>query len=146
MPSLHPTLVVLTALSAAALLGGCVPVEHLDASPATGQVVDRATHRPVAGAQVVLSVLSPDREASTQTDQDGRFRLAGFRHLELVPLPYGMYRAPTGHLHVEAAGYQAYDRGEFFGNDDVPGYLDRNGGGPGSLQQVHVELNRAGKR
>ena len=146
MPSLHPPLVVLATLAAAVLLSGCVPVEHLDASPVAGQVVDRATHRPVVGAQVTFNVLSPDREARTQTDRDGRFHLAGFRHMELVPLPYGMYRAPTGHLHVEAKGYQPYDRSEFFGNDDAPGYLDRNGRGPGSLQQVRIELDRRGKR
>lgn len=146
MPSLHPPLVVLAALTVAASLGGCVPVEHLDASPVTGQVVDRATRRPVVGAQVVLSVLSPDREARARTDQDGRFQFAGFRHLELVPLPYGMYRAPTGHLHVEAKGYRAYDRSEFFGSDDRPRYLNRDGNGPGSLQQVRVELDHGDRR
>lgn len=146
MPSLHLLPIVLTTLTVAASLGGCVPVEHLDASPVAGQVVDRATRRPVVGAQVALSVLSPDREARTQTDQDGRFQFAGFRHVDLVPLPYGMYRAPTGHLHVEAKGYRAYDRSEFFGSDDGSGYLDRNGNGPGSLQQVRVELNHEGRR
>lgn len=146
MPSLHPLLIVLATLAAAALLGGCVPVKHLDASPVAGQVVDRATRRPIADAKVVLSVSSPDREARTRTDQEGRFHFPGFRHLELVPLPYGMYRAPTGHLHVEADGYRACDRSEFFGNDDRPGYLDRNGSGPGSLQQVQVELDHGGRR
>ena len=146
MPSLPLPLIVLTALVATASLGGCVPVEHLDASPVAGQVVDRATRRPVVGAQVVLSVLSPDREARTQTDQDGRFHFAGFRHVELVPLPYGMYRAPTGHLHAEAKGYRAYDRSEFFGNDDGPGYLNRGGDGVGSMQQVRIELEHGGRR
>ena len=142
---LRPPLFVLAAL-AAALLGGCVPVEHLDASPVAGQVVDRATRQPIAGAQVVLSVSSPDREARMPTSWDGRFHFPGFRHLELVPLPYGMYRAPSGHLHVEADGYRAYDRSEFFGNDDGPGYLDRNGNSPGSLQEVRIELDRKSKR
>lgn len=146
MPLRPLPLLVLFTIAVATLLGGCVPVEHLDASPVAGQVVDRATRRPIVGAQVVLSVSFPDREARTQTDQDGRFHFPGFRHLELVPLPYGMYRAPTGHLHVEATGYRAYDRSEFFGQDDTPGYLDRDGGGVGSLQQVRVELNRGGKR
>ena len=67
-----------------------------------GQVVDRATRHPITGAQVVLSVSSPDREARTQTDQDGRFHFPGFRHVEFVVLPYAMYRAPTGYLRVEA--------------------------------------------
>ncbi len=146
MPSLHPLLIVLTTLTAAALLGGCVLVEHLDASPVTGQVMGRANRRPIVGAQVVLSTLSPDREARTQTDQDGRFHFAGFRHVELVPLPYGMYRAPTGHLHVEATGYRVYDRSEFFGDSHGPGYLNRGGDGVGSMQQVRIELEHGGER
>ncbi len=128
-------------IAAAALLGGCVPVEHLDASPVTGRVVDRATSRPIAGAQVVLTA-QPGQDAHTQTDQDGRFHLAGLRHLHLVVLPYEMYRAPTGFLRVSAAGYRPYAKNEFFRNDDgSPGYLDR-----GTVQEIRVALVRADHR
>ena len=125
-----------------ALLGGCIPGEHVDASPVSGQVVDRTTKRPIASAQVVLTAY-PHREAHTQTDGDGRFHLAGLRHLEFVPLPYGMYRAPTGFLRVEAAGYQPYAKNEFFPNKDgSPGYLDHD-----SVQgEIRVVLVRAGRR
>ena len=141
-PRSLPLFGLLTLASAAvALLGGCVPVKHLDASPFAGQVVDRATRRPIVGAQVVLTA-QPDHEARTQTDQDGRFHLAGFRHVEFVPLPYAMYRAPTGFLEVSAAGYQPYARNEFFPNGDgSPGYL-----GHGTVREVHVALVRASHR
>ena len=128
--------------AAAALLGGCVPVEHLDASPVSGRVVDRATSRPIASAQVVLTA-QPDHEVHTQTDQDGRFRLAGFRHLEFMLLPYAMYRAPTGFLRVSAVGYRPYAKSEFFRNEDgSPGYLGR-----GTVQgEIRIVLVRAGNR
>lgn len=138
MPPRCLTSLVLAGAALASLLGGCVPVEHLDASPVAGQVVDRATVRPVAGAAVVLSVSNPDREARTRTDRDGRFQFPGFRHVEFVPLPYAMYRAPTGYLHVEADGYQSYDQGEFFGDGGGPGYSHQRD--PGRLQQVRVAL------
>ena len=60
------------ATAAAALLGGCVPVEHLDASPVNGQVVECATGQAIADAQVVLAA-RPDQEARTQTAHDGHF-------------------------------------------------------------------------
>ncbi len=127
MPSRPLSLFGLMALAAtaAAPLNGCVPGTHVDASPVAGQVVDRATHRPVVGARVVLSVNSPDHQAQTRTDQEGRFYLPGFRHLEFTLLPYAMYRAPTGRLHVEATGHRPYDRGEFFPDEEGrPDYLE----------------------
>ncbi len=127
--------------AADALLGGCVPVQQLDASPVTGRVVDRATGRPIANAQVVLTA-QPGQEARTQTDQDGCFQLAGLRHLHLVVLPYEMYRAPNGFLRVSVAGYRAYAKNEFFRNEDgSPGYLDH-----GTKQEVRVALVHAGNR
>ena len=136
-------LLVLTAL-AVLLSGGCVPVGHLDAAPVAGQVVDRATRRPVVGATVVLSTLYRDHEARAQTDADGRFHFPGFRHVDFIVLPYAMFRAPTGHLHVEAAGYRAYDRSEFFDTEDGPGYSRYNASG--NLVQVRIELARVGRR
>ena len=106
-------------------------------------MVDRATRRPIADVKVVLSTFGPDHEAQTTTDQDGRFRLAGFRHVQFTPLPYGVFWAPTGHLHVEAAGYRPYGCGEFYDqNGKYPGYLNTNGKGIGSEQQVQVALAR----
>lgn len=126
---------VLTLLACLPLLGGCVPGTHVDASPVAGQVINRTTRQPIAGAKVVLSTFSPDHEAQTYTDQDGRFRLAGFRHLEFTPLPYGFFRTPTGHLHVETTGYRPYNCGEFYDQNGKPdGYLNHNlnGNGPGT--------------
>ncbi len=127
-------------LFAAACLGGCIPHSQVDASPVVGQVLDRATRQPIVGAQVALTTLA-NAQARTQTDGDGRFHLAGFRRLELRPLPYSMFEAPSGRLHVEAAGYQAYERGEFFGRDGPPpGY----GNGIGSVQHLQILLARVG--
>ena len=129
------------------LLGGCVPGTHVDASPVAGRVVDRATRRPIGGAKVVLNTFGPDHEAQTTTDQDGRFHLAGFRHVEFTPLPYSMFRAPTGHLRVEAVGYRPYGCGEFYDqNGKHPGYLNQEGEGLGSVQHVPVALVREGGR
>ena len=137
-------LLILLAVGAL-LLGGCVPGTHVDASPVAGQVVDRGTRRPVAGATVVLSTFSPDHEAQTRTDQDGCFHLAGFRHVEWTPLPYGFFRAPTGHLHVEAAGYRPYGCGEFYDdNGRHPGYLGQEGI-IGTEQHVQIALKRGGR-
>lgn len=138
-------LLVLMLLVACLPLGGCVPETHVDASPVAGQVVDRATRRPVAGAKVVLSTFSPDHEAQTSTDPAGRFHLAGFRHVQFAPLLYGVFRAPTGHLRVEAAGYRPYGCGEFYDqNGKYPGYLNREGRGIGSEQYVPIALVRGG--
>lgn len=139
----HLSLFVLAVLLAASLLGGCVPVEHLDASPVAGQVVDRATRRPIVDAKVVLSISNPDREASMQTDAEGRFHFAGFRHVEFIPLPYGFYRAPTGSLRVEAPGYRLYGRNEssVYGAGETYSGLGREG----DVLQVRVELVRVGR-
>ena len=143
MPPRHLPLVGLAMMTVASLLGGCIPNEHVDASPVTGQVVDRATRRPIAEAEVVLSAQT-NSEARTRTGQDGHFCLPGFRHLVFTPLPYGMFTAPTGYLEVKAPGYRPYGRNEFFPNEEGPGYFNYNG--VGSLQQVHVALARKGSR
>ena len=70
-------------LLAVACLGGCIPHSQVDASPIVGQVLDRATRQPVAGAQVALTTLA-NAEARTQTDGDGRFRLAGVQHVQIL--------------------------------------------------------------
>ena len=141
-----PLLVLTPLVLCSLLLGGCVPGTHVDASPVAGQVVDRTTRMPIAGAKVVLSTFSPDHEAQTLTDQEGRFHLAGFRHLDFTPPPYRFYRVLTGHLHVEAAGYRPYGCGEFYDQDGkYPGYLNREGGDIGTEQHVQVALTRGGR-
>lgn len=127
MLTFRPFLLASAVLAATVLLGGCVPGTHVDASSVAGRVVDRATGQPIAGAKVVLSTFSPDHEAKTQTDANGRFHLAGFRHVEFTPLPYGVFRAPTGRLRVEADGYRPYGCGEFYDqNGKHPGYKRAN--------------------
>ncbi len=131
-------------LLVAASLGGCIPSTHVDASPVAGVVLNRATHQPVAGATVVLGVSHPDREAQTPTDQDGRFHLAGFRHVVWTPLPYGMFISPSGYLRIEATGYKPFTDGEW-PDRDSRGYFDFHGGnGVGSEQHVRVLLAPVG--
>ncbi len=141
---LRPSFLVLTVLMTAVLQSGCIPSSHVDASPVTGQVLDRTTRRPVANAKVVLGATNPDRMAQTLTDQEGRFHLAGFRHLVFTPLPYSMFISPGGYLEVEAAGYKPFRDAEWV-SPDSDGYFNwHEAHGVGSEQHVHILLAPVG--
>ena len=103
LPSLIVVLVYL-------VLTGCVPYHFTDAPGVNGQVVSRATGRPIRGALVSMTAES---KASTQvhTDQSGSFRLPALQHWGSIAYPSDGVSDGEGILRVEATGYQPYAGG-----------------------------------
>lgn len=104
-------------------------------------MVDRTTRRPVIGAKVVLT--SHPASEQTQTDPDGSFRLAGFRHPGFFLLPHHMFIPATGYLQIEAAGYKPYAQPEL-GGSSAPGYITRDS--LGQAPPVRITLAPVGSR
>ena len=123
-------LVLLCSVPLATFLGGCVPSYLVDASTVRGQVVDRTTHQPIAGAKVVLT--SARASVQTQSDPSGSFRLPALQHWTVVPLISEGF-VSNGHLRIDAAGYKPYTGQE---TDLDSGY----GNGDGAVQRVHIML------
>ena len=99
---------------------GCFPLPYTDAPATAGQVVNRATNRPVPGAAVTMA--SETRMVTTRTDQNGEFRLPAIRAWHF-PAAYIEGHHMYGILRVQAAGYRTdYTRGigqePFFVPDD----------------------------
>ena len=99
-------LVVLAAFS----LNACVPRYLTDEPAISGRVMDRATHRPIAGATVAMV---SDRTSTTHTDPNGDFSLPAIKHWEIYWLISDGWVGCVGTLHIEAVGYHAYSERRF---------------------------------
>lgn len=95
----HKLLLLLPAV----FLAGCFPTHWTDAPGVAGQVVSRATNRPVVGASV--SMTAGSKSVQARTDQSGSFSLPAIKHWELLWLLEVGYIS-NGTLRVQAAGYR----------------------------------------
>ena len=124
-------------------LSACVPYRFTDAPAVAGQVVSRASGRPVAGA--VVSMTSGHASTQTRTDAGGSFRLPALQHVGLLIVGMEGYH-PSGDLRVEAAGYHPYSESGLGSPESARGGPTRGFGvieygrvGP-DLEHIHVTL------
>ncbi len=138
-PSFRHVFVAVVSLS----LSACVPYRFTDAPAVAGQVVSRASGRPVAGA--VVSMTSGHATTHAHTDASGSFNLSALQHTGLFIVGMEGYH-PSGDLRIEAVGYHPYTESGVGSPESARGGPTRGYGvieygrvGP-DLQHIHVAL------
>lgn len=100
--------VQLLAVSALMFQTGCVIFPHggLVAPPASGQVMDSASLRPLAHAKVERHIQMVDRSRVVTTDPQGRFTLK--KDTDLRWIPFVCYAASSIQYRITTEGYHPF--------------------------------------
>jgi len=90
---------------------GCVPfpVRWQDTPPASGQVVDAVSAKPISGAIVIIHAGGSTRKVNAQTDDSGAFNLAPTSHWRIIPAPMDVFEPPAT-LSISTPGYRSFQQ------------------------------------
>jgi hypothetical protein len=120
MASHTPAPLIAAATSALLFLTGCIPYESTERPGVEGIVVDATTHRPIAGAVVVIQgpaekktptsfkITEATKSQSCVTGSDGELKIPGIHHIWLT-LPIGDRTiSDPSILTIQSSGYSEF--------------------------------------